>query len=157
MLLYLKLFSVYDYSEWISEMYFCENKNYYIFIKAFIFTFILNLMILFLFSKIKWKNTKLNPFFWLWYSRIIPIFSVFSIPYYAISNDKISKKDIIIFTLWELFFSVVLVINTYLWCNNYWNILNFLVWFFPVILFFKLWILDIIYTKIILKNKNSLI
>ncbi len=143
----------------ILEYWFNWNYNtfrwFQIMFWLFILFLIFDLIIIWLFSFIKCKKVNLNPRFWLFYLKIIPIFWFIAGIYYWLKKKNFWKIDLLYIFLANLFyiiyFYIYLVIDIKFHLLSYW-----LLDFIPIILFFILWILDIIYTKIILKSKNSL-
>ena len=143
----------------IYDSWFQDNYNtlvwFRIFLELFLYIIFFDIIKIWLFSLIKCKKKELNPRFWLFYLKIIPIFWFIAGIYYWLKKKNFWKIDLLYIFLANLFyiiyFYIYLVIDIKFHLLSYW-----LLDFIPMILFFILWIWDIIYTKFILKNKNSL-
>ncbi len=143
----------------IYDSWFQDNYNtlvwFRIFLELFLYIIFFDIIKIWLFSLIKCKKKELNPRFWLFYLKIIPIFWFIAWIYYWLKKKNFWKIDLLYIFLANLFyiiyFYIYLVIDIKFHLLSYW-----LLDFIPMILFFILWIWDIIYTKFILKNKNSL-
>ena len=79
----------------------------------FISFFIFDILKVFLFSKIKCKKKKLNPRFWLVYSKYLPIFSFIAPIYYALKLEKFTKKELYIIIFSNILYIFMLFFINY--------------------------------------------
>ncbi len=109
----------------------------------------------FFFSKIKFKKKKLNPRFWLLYIKTLPVVWFLVWFYYSLMLEKFTKKDFYNIVILNILYWFIAYLYAFISNYQYFPII-YIFDILAIILFFILWIWDIIYTKFILKNKESL-
>ncbi len=106
----------FDFNSSSIKYLFEENKSNYnllLLVVIFFIFFLTQYFCVKLLSKIKAKKKKLNPRFWLVYSKFLPIFSFIAPIYYALKLEKFTKKDLYLIIFSNILYIFILFFINY--------------------------------------------